>query len=382
MALVQLRDMLAHARHNGYAVGAFRVYNLEFLEGILGAAERLRAPLILTLTTRPDSGPGLASLTAAAEHAAAQASVPVALHLADCATLSDGTRGINRGCNSLAAIRLQDAQSSEIQLTQHLVEMAHACGVPVTAEMVMPAKMDRARQYVEDTGVDALLLSIGNLAELTRLLQGASTPLNIPLCITGDHDLDNALLSRLITHGVSQVDFDTVLVRAASTRLRHSAAQEKRFPDSLMTDLRDTIGRTVEQCLEYCGCAGRASEVLTHSTPWTPVEHVIIYNVSGIGEHAAEAMMAEGRRVLGAIPGVRRVTTGTAVKEGAAYRYCWLVTFVHPAVIDSYREHPAHVAFADNLFRPVAAERISIDYQVSADLTPNQAKIMRRRNTR
>jgi len=38
---------------------------------------------------------------------------------------------------------------------------------------------------------------------------------------------------------------------------------------------------------------------------------------------------------------------------------------VIPAVIDSYREHPVHVAFADNLFRPVSAERLSIDYQTT-----------------
>ncbi|MEW8292943.1 MAG: Dabb family protein [Candidatus Thiodiazotropha endolucinida] len=32
-------------------------------------------------------------------------------------------------------------------------------------------------------------------------------------------------------------------------------------------------------------------------------------------------------------------------------------------MIDSYREHPDHVAFADNHFRPVAGDRVSIDYQ-------------------
>ncbi len=76
-----------------------------------------------------------------------------------------------------------------------------------------------------------------------------------------------------------------------------------------------------------------------------------------------EGIMAEDRRVLNAIPGVREVVTGRAVKEDAKYCYTWLVRFCHPAVIDSYREHPVHVAFADNLFRPVAAERLSIDYQ-------------------
>jgi len=67
--------------------------------------------------------------------------------------------------------------------------------------------------------------------------------------------------------------------------------------------------------------------------------------------------------VLSAIPGVREVVTGKAVQENAKYRYTWLVRFCHLAVIDSYRGHPNHVAFADKLFRPVAGERISIDFQ-------------------
>jgi fructose-bisphosphate aldolase class II len=34
-------------------------------------------------------------------------------------------------------------------------------------------------------------------------------------------------------------------------------------------------------------------------------------------------------------------------------------------VIESYRHHPEHVRFADRYFRPVAADRITIDFAVS-----------------
>jgi len=34
-------------------------------------------------------------------------------------------------------------------------------------------------------------------------------------------------------------------------------------------------------------------------------------------------------------------------------------------VIESYRDHPEHVAYADNHFRPQAGDRISIDYQLT-----------------
>ena len=94
-----------------------------------------------------------------------------------------------------------------------------------------------------------------------------------------------------------------------------------------------------------------------------PVEGELGY-VPGVEGTGAETMIAEGRRVLSTIPGVRKVFTGKTVQNDAQYRYTWLVRFCHPTVIDSYREHPDHVTFADKLFRPVAGERISIDYQI------------------
>ena len=75
-----------------------------------------------------------------------------------------------------------------------------------------------------------------------------------------------------------------------------------------------------------------------------------------------EAMMARGREALARIPGVRRVFTGRAVAQQSRYRCCWLVEFVHEKVIDSYRQHPEHVFFANQLFRPIAGDRISIDF--------------------
>jgi fructose-bisphosphate aldolase class II len=90
---------------------------------------------------------------------------------------------------------------------------------------------------------------------------------------------------------------------------------------------------------------------------------VIIFNVDSDDATQASNMMHEGEKVLSQIPGVRRVITGKAVQKDAKYKFTWLIEFVHENVIDSYRNHPAHVAFADNLFRPIAGDRISIDYR-------------------
>jgi fructose-bisphosphate aldolase class II len=101
------------------------------------------------------------------------------------------------------------------------------------------------------------------------------------------------------------------------------------------------------------------------------VEHVILYDVAGLDAAGVRDMMTEGRRVLGEIPGVRRVFIGDAVKSGVDYPHCWLVRFTDAAVIQSYRDHPAHQAFADKRFRPFAGNRISIDYATVRDPQDN-----------
>ena len=77
-------------------------------------------------------------------------------------------------------------------------------------------------------------------------------------------------------------------------------------------------------------------------------------------------MMIEGQQTLSAIPGVRSVITGKAVRERAQYRYCWQVRFAAPEVIDSYHGHPDYVAFTNRRFRAVADREISIDYAMES----------------
>ena len=66
--------------------------------------------------------------------------------------------------------------------------------------------------------------------------------------------------------------------------------------------------------------------------------------------------------VLDKIPGVRATWRGESVKSDAKYRWCWLIRFANESVIASYRDHPDHVAYANEQFRPIADNRISIDY--------------------
>jgi len=198
-------------------------------------------------------------------------------------------------------------------------------------------------------------------------LKQLNNAVKIPLVIHGGSGLDEDQFRRLTSLGVAKINYYTELSDIAAQTMsdRVKAGGDSSFTD-LKQGIKEAVGRHVESCMRQWGSAGRVAEVLTQCEPWTVVEHLIIYNVVGMDDAQAQAMMAEGRKRLSVIPGVREIFTGEASKEGAKYQFCWLARFTHPAVIESYRNHPAHIDFSDNLFRPHAGERISIDFKDNA----------------
>lgn len=390
MPLVDMKDMLQHAYAHGYAVGAFDLVSLDFLEGVLASAERARAPVILSLAESHFEYFDFELMMPAVETAAKRASVPVAIHLDHGASLNSAVHAISLGCNGVMVDASHTDFSENIRITKAVVETAHACGVPVEGELgyvpgvegedaehhpgeLAYTTLAEARAYVERTRVDFLAVSIGTVhgrmkgkpkLDYQRLKQ-INEALSIPLVIHGGTGLSDDQYRRLIANGVTKINYYTALADVAGASIRANARADRANGYTVLTkDVQDAVSAEVERKMRLWGSAGRAAEVLSRCRAWMPVEHLIIYNVDEVDEAHVEMMMAEGRRVLGAIPGVREVVTGKAVLENAKYHYAWLVRFCHPAVIDSYREHPDHVAFADKLFRPVAVDRISIDFNI------------------
>jgi fructose-bisphosphate aldolase class II len=389
MALVNLRDMLNHAHRNGYAVAAFDLVSLDFLEAIIKAAEACRAPVILSLAESHFEHFDFELAMAATEAAANRTPMPVAIHLDHGASLESAVEAIRLGCNGVMVDASTQPFEANADQTKGVVEMAHACGVPVEGELgyvagvegedaekhpgeVVYTSPQEAADYVSRTGVDFLAVSVGTVHGRMRgaprldfeRLGRINDALGIPLVIHGGTGLSDQQFRGLVEHGVAKINYYTALSDAAAERIRDNLkASPQAGYTGLLSGIQEPMQAEMERCIHLWGSAGRADDLLGACEPWRAVDHVIVYNVKGEADVAH--IMAEGRRVLGAIPGVREVFTGTAVAQQASYRYCWNVRFCHPAVIDSYRVHPDHVAFADSLFRPVAGDRVSIDFLAS-----------------
>jgi len=388
MPIVDMKDMLQHAYENGYAVGAFDLISLEFLDGIMMAAEKCRSPVILSLAESHFAYFDFERIMPAVEATAERASVPVAIHLDHGESLDSAIRAIRYGCNGVMVDASHSALAENIRLTREIVHMAHGCGVPVEGELgyvpgvegedaerhpgeVEYTSVADAQAYVAETGVDFLAVSIGTVhgrmqgrpsLDLDRLAQ-INAELRIPLVIHGGTGLSDEQFRELIRRGVAKINYFTALSDAAANCIDENVARGQKGYAARLQGVREAIAAETERCIRLWGSEGMAEAVIAAARPWQPVDHVILYNVQGLDAAQTHAMMAKGREMLSAIPGVRKVVTGDAVQADAQYRHAWLIRFCHEAVIESYRHHPDHVAFADNAFRPYAGGRISIDYK-------------------
>jgi fructose-bisphosphate aldolase class II len=81
MPLVNTKDMFRKAYEGGYAIGAFNVNNMEIIQGIVNAASKLRAPLILQVSAGARRYANQTYLLKLVEAAMIESGLPIALHL-------------------------------------------------------------------------------------------------------------------------------------------------------------------------------------------------------------------------------------------------------------------------------------------------------------
>ena len=359
--------------------------------GIIAAAEAKQAPVIISLAESHFEYFDFELLMAAVEKATMRTNVPVAIHLDHGESFESAVRGINLGCTGVMVDASNLPLQENIKQTRAVVDMAHGCGIPVEGELgyvpgvegedaerhpgeVVYTTAADAKTYVDATEIDFLAVSIGTvhgrmkgepkldferLAEINQVLQ-------IPIVIHGGTGLSDEQFQQLIENGVTKINYYTALADAAGRCINDNVKTTGAAGyTSLVKGVSDAIQQEAKRCIELWGSARKAEALLSCCRHTLPVEHVILFNTEGLDANGVMDMMAEGKRILSEIPGVRQVFTGNVVQEDGNYRHCWVVLFTDRSVIDSYRVHPDHQHFADTHFRPYAGGRISLDYEAS-----------------
>ncbi|NLO97551.1 MAG: class II fructose-1,6-bisphosphate aldolase [Peptococcaceae bacterium] len=271
MPLVTSKEMFKKV-YGKCAIGAFNVYNMEIIQGIVEAAKEENAPLILQVSAGARRYAKPIYLRILVEAALEDTDLPICLHLDHGEDFEICKACVDDGFTSVMIDGSKLPFEENVALTKKVVEYAHAKGVVVEAELGRLAGVEddvkvsakessytdpeQAAEFVERTGCDSLAIAIGTshgaykfkgepkldferLAKITELLpgfplvlHGASTvlPEFVAKCnqyggeIKGAQGVPEDMLRKAGTMGICKINIDTDLRLAMTASIREYLA--------------------------------------------------------------------------------------------------------------------------------------------------------------
>jgi len=332
MAFVSLRQVLDHAAERGYGVPAFNVNNLEQIQAIMEAAQATDSPVILQASAGARKYAGEAYLRhmvlAAVE---THPDIPVVLHQDHGASPAVCVQSIRSGFTSVMmdGSLKEDAKTPasydyNVAVTRKVCEIAHSIGVSVEGELgclgsletgeageedgsgaegklthdMMLTDPEQAKDFVAQTGVDALAIAIGtshgaykftrkptgDILAIERIanihaavpdthlvMHGSSSVPQEWLAIIRKHggDIKETYgvpveeIQRGIRSGVRKINIDTDIRLAMTGAMRKVfAEQPSEFdPRKALIEARKAARQICQLRFEAFGCAGQAARI-------------------------------------------------------------------------------------------------------------------------
>jgi fructose-bisphosphate aldolase class II len=332
MALVSLRQVLDHAAEHGYGVPAFNVNNLEQIQAIMEAAQATNSPVILQASAGARKYAGEAYLRhmvlAAVE---THPDIPVVLHQDHGASPAVCVQSIRSGFTSVMmdGSLKEDAKTPasyeyNVAVTRKVCEIAHSIGVSVEGELGCLGSLEtgeageedgsgaegklthdmmltdpvQAKDFVAQTGVDALAIAIGtshgaykftrkptgDILAIERIANIHAAVPNTHLVMHGSSSVPQEWLAiirkyggdiketygvpveeiqRGIQSGVRKINIDTDIRLAMTGAMRKTfAEQPSEFdPRKALIEARKAARQICQLRFEAFGCAGQAARI-------------------------------------------------------------------------------------------------------------------------
>ena len=221
-------EILQKAHREGYGVGAFNFVNFEMLQAIFKAAVAKNSPLIVQASEGAIKYMGIDVAVALVRTLSARyPQIPVALHLDHGTSYESCVKAIRAGFTSVMIDASHHPFDETLTETKRVVEVAHACGVGVEAELgrlmgiednISVAEKDavlvnpeEAERFVAESQVDYLAPAIGTShgafkfkgepkLDFERLLD-VKKRTNIPLVLHGASAIPDSVRASFLQSG-------------------------------------------------------------------------------------------------------------------------------------------------------------------------------------
>lgn len=309
--LIALAPVLERARRGTYAVGAFNINNLEIVLGVMAAAEKQRAPVILQTSEGAIAYAGMEYLAALAHTAAKNTRLPVVFHLDHGKNPAVVEQAIRSGFYTSVMIDGSHLPYKEnVRVTKKIVGLAHRRGISVEAELgaiagiedfVSVAEQDahltnpsEAARFVTETGCDALAVAIGTAHGVFKFageptldiarLKKIRAAVRVPLVLHGASGVDAELRRELTDHcddlsdcnrvkdargvsdtlikqavaaGINKINIDSDLRLAFTAAVRRALISDTKTvdPRNIVGPAKAEIQGVVERKMRLFGCS-------------------------------------------------------------------------------------------------------------------------------
>jgi len=242
MPLANMRDLLSQAKHHACAIGAFSVSSMDMIRGVIRAAEKCNAPVILQVAEcRLPSSP-LHMIGPAMLAAARSAAVPVSVHLDHGLTLPCIRQALEMGFTSVMIDGSHLPMDENMALSNHVMALAQPYGAAVEAEIgrvgktesgenapALCASPEDAVAFAKSTRVDALAVAIGNAHGVYvgapqlqfDVLEAILKQIDTPMVLHGGTGISRQDFRRCIDLGMHKINIATATFQAV-----HRAAQD------------------------------------------------------------------------------------------------------------------------------------------------------------
>ena len=246
--LVNLNEVLKKAQKEKYAVGLFNTTDTDMLQAVIEAAEESRSPVILGTAEVLLPYGELKLIAPSAIAAAKRASVPVVVHYDHGLTFERCLEALQLGFSSVMFDGSAKAYGQNIEETKEIVKIAHAFGASVEGEIGhvgeaaqgdeslenMYTTVAEAKEYLENTGVDALAVAIGSAhgvykkkpkLNIERLKEIADA-VSVPLVLHGGSGLSDDDFKNTIREGIAKVNIFTDFCLAGERAMKDGAEKK------------------------------------------------------------------------------------------------------------------------------------------------------------
>lgn len=283
MSFVTTKELLNNAQKGHYAVGAFNVENMEMAQAVVTAAVEMNAPVIIQTTPSTVKYADVSLYRAMVKALAESVSVPVAMHLDHGSSYELCERAVGAGYTSVMIDGSKLAFEENVAVSKKTADMAAKAGIPTEAELgtvggkedshevkkadEMYTNPEKAREFVERTGVDSLAVAIGTAhgfykgepkLDFDRLEQIRKV-VSIPLVLHGASGVPDEKVIESIKKGICKVNFATELRAAYTKGVRSVLEDEAVFdPKAYGKAGRAAVVELVKHKIEICGSQGKA----------------------------------------------------------------------------------------------------------------------------